>query len=91
MKNTRYKGFTINTNKTESIAIGNTYRDVLLEHGFVKGVDSYKYLGVMITKDKCVTEIKNCIYKGNKWQDNYIPLYGAISSGQKQKSNFIRH
>ena len=55
-------GLTINTNKTEYIVIGNTSRDILLKRGVVEGVDSYKYLGVMISKDgTSTTEIKNHI------------------------------
>ena len=40
----------MNKNKIEYIVVRNTCRDILLEWGFVKSIDSYKYLGVTVTK-----------------------------------------
>ena len=44
------------------IVVGNACKDVFLKRGVVEEVDSYKYLGIVVTKDGIsVAEIKNSI------------------------------
>ncbi|KAF2894991.1 hypothetical protein ILUMI_11183 [Ignelater luminosus] len=44
-------GLAINTDKTEYIVAGYMARDLVLNQGLIKGVKSYKYLGVTITNE----------------------------------------
>ena len=58
-------GLTINTDKTEYVVAGGERRDLHISKGVVKGVDSYKYLGIKITN--CGTseaEIKTRVNQG---------------------------
>lgn len=58
-------GLTINTDKTEYIVAGNVQRNLQLPKGVVRGVNSYKYLGTIISSDGASTqEIKSRINQG---------------------------
>lgn len=58
-------GLTINTEKTEYLVAGANDRDLVLDRGTIGSTNSYKYLGVNITKDgSSENEIKRRIGQG---------------------------
>lgn len=59
-------GITVNTDKTKYIAVGSESRDSISPQGVVKGVNTYEYLGAIITKEGTSDSEINSIGQGKQ-------------------------
>ena len=81
-------GLTINTEKTKYLVAGGVSRDLILDRGTISGVENYKYLGAITTKDGgSETEIKNRIRQGKQVTKQ---LHGILWNPQIRHTTKIR-
>ena len=70
-------GFNNNTNKIAYVAVGNIWRDIFLERGVLKAIDSDKYFRVMVQKrHKCNRNRK--LHKTRETNDETLTFLSLI-------------